>query len=143
MPTAKAKPAAKSIKSGLPRLGEPWKGQGGYFAGIARDDNGGPDYAIVAAPEDFGELTWQQALDKAKTFAFDGHKDYSVPTLPELQICRSNIRHRFTNKWYWSSTQSSSVSAWGQDFGSGLTGYWYKGGTSRAFVVRRVSLQAQ
>lgn len=65
-------------------------------------------------------------------------QDCSLPALCELNQVFANIGHMFEKEVFWSSTQFSGGSAWGQYFSSGTTDAWDKYNVTRALVVRRV-----
>lgn len=135
---------AASVQSNLaiPALGAVWPGQGGYFAGIARDENGGSDYALIVSPSegDFGSLNWTAALTEAAAFKFEGHSDYTAPTQRQIHLCYANVPELFQKEWYWSSTQCSVLSAWCQDFGYGIQSDLYEDNGYRVRAVRRASI---
>ncbi|HET9680182.1 MAG TPA: DUF1566 domain-containing protein [Gammaproteobacteria bacterium] len=53
-----------SSPAGVPKIGEPWPGQGGINAGLMRGENGKPDYWLILPTDkaaDLGELAWGSA----------------------------------------------------------------------------------
>ena len=126
----------------LPALGAEWPGQGGYFAGICRDEDGGPDYALIVSPAegDLDDMTWVDACAKAAAVKIGDHADYKAPTQRQLNLCYANVPELFQKTWYWSSTQGSAYGAWGQDFNNGYQSTLNKGSSTRVRAVRRVPL---
>lgn len=137
-----AKSSVQVVAGGIPPIGQLWVGQGGYFAGIARDENGGPDYALIVSPSegDFGSLNWAAALTEAAAFKCEGHSDYASPTQRQIHLCYANVPELFQKEWYWSSTQYSVVTAWCQSFSTGHQSRLSKLSLSRVRAVRRASL---
>jgi hypothetical protein len=125
-----------------PKIGEVWPGQGGIYAGVTRGEDGAPDcHLVLSIEKPQRELAWQEAVDWATEVRSDGHEDFHAPTRFESALLYANLRdHLDTNKWHWTSTQSSDFNAWGQDFNDG--GQY---GTSKEFeaavrAVRRFSV---
>lgn len=135
--------APKTLGLKLPALGAIWPGQGGLFAGIARDEDGGRDYALIVSPPvgDFDDAPWADACAKAAAFKCEGHSDYKAPTQRQLNLCFANVPEHFRKTWYWSSTQYSAASAWCQYVTSGHQYAFNKDTNNRVRAVRRVSLQ--
>jgi len=54
---------------------------------------------------------------------FNGYKDWFLPSKDELDLMYKNLKQkglgRFTNNWYWSSSQGANDSSWFQDFSDG------------------------
>lgn len=130
---------AAHIASSLPVLGAMWPEQGGFFAGIARDENGGADYALIVSPSegDFANLNWADALAKAAAFTIEGHSDYTAPTQRQIHLCYANVPELFQKEWYWSSTQLSGRNAWCQSFNNGNQDSLFKSINGRVRAVRR------
>lgn len=134
--------AAANTSSGTPRIGEPWPGQGGIYAGIMRGRDGAPDYHLIVGPE-LGEQNWQPAMDAAAAVACDGHNDYRLPYRAEQALQFANVPELFQREWYWSCEQhaAGSNNAWAQVFDGGYQNYWLKGHYAfRARAVRTVPL---
>ena len=125
-----------------PKIGEVWPGQGGICCGLARGEDGQPDYYLIlaeAAPET--DFSWQAGLDFAKTIEADGHKDFSVPTRFESALLYANVRDKLdTDHWHWTSTQYSEDDAYSQFFHYGYQYYYYKKYEGRCRFVRRLIL---
>ena len=109
-----------------PRIGQPWPGQGGIYAGIIAGRNGAPDYHLVLAPADTGEIQnieWGRRGEKitgaysyhdgrANTAAMaaaglvlaqritalqiDGHADYHLPSQAEAHLLAANLKDHFS-----------------------------------------------
>lgn len=71
-----------------------------------------------------------------------GFQDWHLPATHELRALYLNVPELFSKDgWYWSSTQSSRVSAWCQDFEGGFSSYGFdKDGELRARPVRQIPL---
>jgi hypothetical protein len=124
-----------------PKIGEYWPGQGGIYAGMARGRDGESDYPLILSTEVPGrDFKWQDALDHAKTITADGHSDFTVPTRFESALLYANLQDQFdTDYWYWTSTQFSELSAWGQHFGHGEQYDGIKYYERRCRFVRRLN----
>lgn len=116
-----------------PRIGEPWPGQGGIYAGIMRGRDGGPDYHLIVGPE-LDAQNWRAAAE----VVCDGHRDYRLPYRAEQALQFANVPELFQYEWYWSCEQHAADSdyAWAQHFDGGFQDYWDK--TSKAFRARAV-----
>ena len=127
----------------LPRLGAPWIGQGGGFAGLVRGQNGAPDYLLILGPEHDEELNWQAAMDWATGLEIEGHQDFSLPTRAEQAVLFGNAREEFKRDGYWSCEQPAENAdyAWMQLFYDGSQGYGHKVNEWRARAVRRLIIQ--
>lgn len=79
---------------------------------------------------------------RVQAITIDGHNDYYLPALGELNSAGANAPELFsTDDYYWTSTQGSRGYAFVQDFEDG-TSYWYdKDGERRVRAVRRIPLQ--
>jgi len=146
----------------IPRIGQPWPGQGGIYAGAIRGAEGQPDRHIVVAAADLGEFAWgdhgkdapgaTSDLDGAANtrtlvaegdhpaahacveFSADGHSDFYLPARRELALAAANVPEVFAKEgWYWSSTQASRHYAFAQYFEHGRS-YWLDEGNE--FRVR-------
>jgi hypothetical protein len=157
--------------SAIPRIGERWTGEGGYYAGVMRGVDG-PDYHLIVSDGagNFKDIEWAPrpndtaaiadcdglkntcallasdakypAAAKCAEFSCEGHNDYYLPARRELSLCFANVRELFdTDDWYWSSTQYSAVSAWCQNFDGGGQSWRYKSYGSRVRAVRRVFIK--
>lgn len=71
----------------------------------------------------------------------DGHQDFHLPSLLELQIANAFAPELFSKAgWYWTSTQGSARSAFGQDFEYGNSDWYGKGTERRVRAVRWIPL---
>ncbi|HRO61717.1 MAG TPA: DUF1566 domain-containing protein [Burkholderiaceae bacterium] len=125
-----------------PALGERW--QGGIYAGIVRDDEGGPDYhLIVSADDERTAVTWTDAMKWASELRAAGHADWALPNRQEARVLWANAQQRFAKEWYWLRTQSAGgeSGAWCQGFDDGYQGVCRKDGELRARAVRRLPIQ--
>lgn len=133
-------PQHQAAISAVPRIGQPWPGQGGIYAGTVRGDEGQPDYHLILAEPEREKINWNDAMAWAKKLEADGHSDLTLPTRREQAILFGNIKDRFAEAWYWSGEQhaSTSDSAWCQYFTGGYQDYGHKDNDFRARAVRRL-----
>lgn len=158
-------PAANS--KSIPELGEYWPGQGGYNAGLMRNESGQNYYLIVCQNTSEEKFKWGEntddeqeaksktdghnntktlmesshtypAAEHCKSLSADGHNDFYLPAQRELSLCWANVPELFTEEWYWSSTQCSRYGAWMQDFSNGGQDCSNKSIRARARAVRRL-----
>ena len=72
----------------------------------------------------------------------DGHKDWYLPSLGELNSAAANVPEQFdTDGWYWTSTQDSRHFAFVQDFEFGFSGWGDRGYEHRVRAFRRIPLE--
>ena len=104
-----------------PRIGEYWRGQGGIYAGVARGENGQPDYHLILATKAPRQgFTWEDAKAYAQTIAVEGHHDFTLPSRFESALLYANMRDKFnTDHWHWTGTEYSAGRAFGQFFSTG------------------------
>jgi hypothetical protein len=83
------------------------------------------------------------AAGLAQAYTSDGYSDWYLPSKDELyELYRSKDAiggfETTTSPYYWSSSQSAGIagSAWGQGFGDGLQGNYFKSGVLRVRAVR-------
>jgi hypothetical protein len=111
--------------SAIPRLGEFWQGQGGFYAGTVRGMDGKNDHHLIVSPDDLGEIKeaewgckgneikgadsdWDglsntramadAGSELAKTIIameIDGHKDWYLPARKEARLCQINCQNQF------------------------------------------------
>ena len=67
-----------AVASDIPAIGQPWPAQGGIYAGVARGENGQPDYHLVVATDPAGsieKITWGASGqdEPAATSEYDGY----------------------------------------------------------------------
>lgn len=107
-----------------PRIGQPWPEQGGLYAGIMAGHNGHPDYHLIVATPEQGEITdiaWGEYGKKIKGAAsyhdgqantadmaaaglalgqriralqIDGHTDWHLPSQAEIHLMAANLKDR-------------------------------------------------
>ncbi len=145
----RAEAPAVADQPGLkPQIGDYWIGQGGFYAGDMRGDDG-TIYGLIVADcgdaKDVGAAKWgpegqhqlsewdglanTQALGEihpaaklAATHKADQHSDFYLPARRELQLACATVPHLFgTDSWYWSSTPRFEDYAWAVDFEFGDT----------------------
>ena len=125
-----------------PRIGEYWRGQGGIYAGVARGENGQPDYHLIL--DDGGpqqEFTWEAAKACAQRVIADGHQDFTLPTRSESALLYTNLRDKFNpNYWHWTCTEHSAGRAFSQSFYGGTQNHYSVLIEAPARFVRRVAL---
>ncbi len=126
----------------LPAIGQPWPGQGGTYAGIARGRDGQPDHHLIVASAKSPELTWKQATAWAAKVDADGHADFTLPDRHEAALLFGNVDESFEKRWHWTATQYSDASAWVQHFGNGTQDYDGEGGEFLARAVRRLPVSS-
>lgn len=116
-----------------PAIGAQWPGiEGSAYAGIARGENGKPDYHLVLLADKPSEgLNWKDALAWAEKIGAN------LPTRDESALLYAHLRDRFEGGWHWTSTQSSSYDAWGQCFYYGTQHDFIKKFEGPARAVRR------
>ena len=79
---------------------------------------------------------------RVQEITIDGHSDYYLPALGELNSAAANVPELFsTDGYYWTSTQDSRSDAFVQDFEYGLSDWGNKGNERRVRAFRRVQLQ--
>ena len=118
MPTEKPTTSA-------PRIGQPWPGQGGIYAGIMAGRDGQPDYHLISAPADqgsFEDIEWGsygKSVEGADSYfdgranttamaaaglelgtriralVIDGHDDYYLPSQAEMHLLAANLKDQF------------------------------------------------
>ena len=115
----------------LPQLNE-----GEHYAGICIVD-GKVSHHLVLLPQESPDVTWQGAIDWAKSV------NGELPTRFEAALLYANLRDKADNDyWHWTATLVAGYesSAWIQVFGDGGQYYGHKGGHGRARAVRRVEI---
>lgn len=106
---------------------------GELYAGVILADDGTIEHHLVLLPDTAEKLTWQAAVDWAKSAGGD------LPTRREQSLLFANLKDQFETAWYWSSEshESNGSAAWGQYFDNGFQGYDHKSSEGRARAVRR------
>jgi len=129
-------PAAVPVPPVL-RIGEPWPGVDGVYAGVSRGRDGEPEGHLVllnAKPDD--ELNWADAKAWAEGLG-DGAR---LPTRFESALLYAHLQDEFEKDWHWTGSQYSVRGAWGQNFGGGGQFNNAKSFEARARAVRRFPL---
>ena len=153
-----------SQPDGKPQIGDYWPGQGGFYAGDMRGDDGTVYGLIVSdcgdvkdagnakwAPDGERNLSQWDGLDNtrrlinecpaaklATSHAADEHKDFYLPARRELQLACATVPHLFgSENWYWSSTHYGQSTAWAVDFEYGYTRCNFRYNEFRVRPVRR------
>ena len=126
-----------------PRIGQPWPEQGGIYAGIMAGHNGQPDYHLIVATPEQGEITdiaWGEYGKKIKGAAsyfdgqantadmaaaglelaqritalqIDGHADWHLPSQAEIHLLAANLKDQFNQDDWDWYWTSSQYSAYG------------------------------
>ena len=162
-----AEPEPATVTAQAPRIGQPWPGQGGVYAGLIRCVDG--DYHLIIPTDPAGGhpgIKWGErgtdakgatsdtngpantdalletiepypAAEWAAQLSIEGHDDWYLPSRRELRLAWVNVPELFESGWYWSSTHYSADYAWYQYFGGGTQGCLDKLGELRARAVRR------
>jgi hypothetical protein len=78
---------------------------------------------------------------RVRELTIDGHSDWYLPSLGELNSAAVNVPELFsTAGWYWTSTQTSRNNAFDQDFEYGGSYCGGKDGGRRVRAFRRINL---
>lgn len=136
-------PAVPVHPGNKPQIGDYWPGQGGFYAGDMRGDDGTVYGLIVSdcdVAKDVGTAAWgpesehelsewdglantlklgtaHPAAKRAAAHTTDQHNDFYLPARRELQLACATVPHLFsTDNWYWTSTPRSEDYAWAVDF---------------------------
>lgn len=134
----------------VPEIGQRWVGQGGDYVGILRIP-GLPDQHVIIAPPSLDDAwhKWSPVKTKvlgahsllngrtntlaliaagnhpaalfASGYNLEGHSDYHLGALDEMQLAWENLPKPSSNGvlMYWTSTQSSPSTAWIHGFDDG------------------------
>jgi hypothetical protein len=159
--------AHSTPKISVPKIGEVWPGQGGFNGGLMRGIDGGRDYYIIVADEEyefkstFGsygtsietsdwdgaantKLMAESPLDfpaakKCASLVIDGHNDYFLLARRESRMAASVVPEKFNQEnYYGTSTQFSATTAYVQVFSDGFQTSSGKLGERRFRPVRRL-----
>lgn len=163
-PAVPASPASDALTP--PAIGEYWVGQGGIYAG-RREYPEGLCHVVFAAT-DVGKHTFGEsgisveatskidgrentailvnrdgshpAADAAYAYTCDGHNDFSLPSIGELNHAWLYIPESFEKDWYISSTQRSANDAFDMTFDDGYQTNSGKDNELRVRPVRRLPI---
>lgn len=149
-----------------PAIGEAWVGQGGTYGGIMPARNGSEAYHMIFGDE-IGKFKWgpyakqapevhpidgrvntqslvasdgYPAAEAAAAHQADGHTDFYLPAIAELNEVAMNIGICPWG-WVWSSTQRSVYLAYTMGFETGTQGLNDKDGEAGVRPFRRVPIQ--
>lgn len=156
-----ATPAGDALNP--PALGEYWPGQDGIYAGVRQYPEG--LCHVIFAATDAGKHAYGEygteveaisrhdgrentavlvsrdgshpAADAAYAFTCDGHSDFYLPSIGELNHAWQYIPESFDGGWYISSTQRSAYGAYSMDFEDGWLYLYGKTSERLARPVRR------
>lgn len=79
---------------------------------------------------------------KVRELTIDGHNDWYLPALGEMNTANANVPELFsTSGWYWTSTQLSRYDAFVQDFEYGVSSWDGKDTEHKVRAFRRVQLE--
>jgi hypothetical protein len=151
----------------VPAIGSYWEGQGGIYAGIRQGEDGELYHQIFAAV-DIGDHEWGEygtetaatskvngilntttlieaadsfpAAEAAGNYTADGHHDFYLPSIGELNHAWQTIAEHFDKTWYWSSSQRSAYDAFNVYFDGGIQYDNAKYGELRVRPVRRLPI---
>lgn len=162
VPAAPATPARDALTP--PAIGDYWADQGGIYGGLRHYPEG--LCHIIFASVDVGKHAYGEygteaeavsrhdgrentailvnrdgshpAADAAFGFICDGHSDFYLPSIGELNHAWQYIPESFERDWYISSTQRSADFAYGMDFEDGWLHDFGKDDERLARPVRRI-----
>lgn len=98
--------------------------------------DGKANTAAMLACQECPAAQWAARLD------IDGHTDWYIPSLGELNSAAANVPELFTPQgWYWTSTQYSPDHAFVVGFEYGYSFWSSKGSGHRVRAVRRIPLE--
>jgi hypothetical protein len=118
-----------------------WGGFGWTETGALDRDNGAMNTTLLAGCRSFGHD--HEAARFAAEYVKDGHEDFYLPAQRELDVAYQTIRDQFNaDDWYWSSTEQSSVMAYGRNFGDIDLPQLFKHMKARARPVRTIPVAA-
>jgi hypothetical protein len=79
---------------------------------------------------------------RVRGISIEGHTDFYLPALGELNSAAANVPELFSKDgYYWTSTQSSRSSAFLRYFEDGISLWLFKGSKHRVRAFRRISLE--
>jgi hypothetical protein len=113
-------------------------GEGGIVASI---NNG---HGLVAAEQDNGSGTWDEAMQSSKGYSQGGYSDWRLPQKDELYLLYNNLHKQgigdFSQENYWSSTDKDE-SAWCLYFQTGEYSLGVKGSHNAYYDRATESIQ--
>ena len=87
---------------------------------VVYEENG---HGLVAAITDLGLMDWNSAITACDELILNGYSDWHLPSKEELNALYVNLKQLgvggFASGNYWSSTETYSNYAWGQNFDNG------------------------
>lgn len=112
-----------------------WGNYGKDVPGTSSRSDGQANTAAMAAAD-------CPAAIKVRELVIDGHSDYYLPALGELNSAAANVPELFnTDGWYWTSTQLSRFIAFVRGFESGVSLWYGKDFDHRVRAFRRIPLE--
>lgn len=162
-PAVPASPASDALTP--PALGEYWPGQGGIYGGIRQYQEG--LCHVIFATDDLGPYAWSKtnfdlvtsrvdgrentealnacdhsnpAVENACNYGADGHCDFYLPSIGELNHAWQFIPDSFAKEAYWSSSQRSANYAFLMYFDGGSQYSGDKNNEVRVRPVRRLPI---
>lgn len=155
---------------GAPNFGEYWKGQGGILRAYCPGKNGDPDRLLISGKKIGKNLVWGPYGEKiggadshsdgrantaaiiasgldcpaakfAAGYEADGHSDFWLPARRELNLIEASGFADDLKGDFWTSTQSSALHAWLQNFGNGDVYGWLKDGKASVLALRSFVLK--
>jgi hypothetical protein len=131
--------AASSVAAKPPATKSSYKiGDTGPAGGTVFFVNGQRMEAAPASSE--FKANWDDAVERCKLLNVKGIGGWHLPTKDELDAIYQQLHKqglgRFSNGWYWSSSEKVGHDVWSQYFGNGTTGVNYR--TSGGYAVRAV-----
>lgn len=79
---------------------------------------------------------------RVREISIEGHSDFYLPALGELNSAAANVTELFNKEgWYWTSTQVSRNFAFVQDFEYGNSHWLIKGSEHRVRAFRAIPLE--
>lgn len=111
-----------------------WGHYGKEIEGTSSRTNGHSNTAAMLAAE-------CPAAVKVAAIEIDGHKDWFLPSLGQLNAAAANVPELFSKDgYYWTSTQVSRDSAFVQGFEGGFSGWNFKVSQLRVRAFRAIQL---
>ena len=139
LPPAGDRPGVHLVVSEL-EADRTWGAYGVDVPGATSRHNGRANTQALLAHQQDGEHTHPAAQFCAE-FECDGHKDFHLPSLLELQVASALAPDVFDqDPYYWTSTQGSPRYAFVQDFELGYSGWYYEDNARRVRAVRWIQL---